>query len=56
MGLKVTCVFKRNGKRIEIKKIKRGKLPKRQRVTKKEIIEYLLENYKINIIEGKKQQ
>jgi len=53
IGLSVTVVFKRKGKRVEIKKIKRGKIPKRQRVTKKEIIEYLNKNLNTEIVGGK---
>jgi len=50
-GLNVTVVFKRKGKRVEFKKIKRGKLPKRQRVTKQEIIEYLIKNLNTKLLE-----
>ena len=40
LGLEVTVVFKRKGKRVSLKKAKRGKLPKRQQVSKEEIIEF----------------
>jgi hypothetical protein len=50
----VTVVFKRKGKRVEIKKVKRGRIPKRQRVTKQEVIDYLQTKLNINILEGKK--
>lgn len=53
-GLNITVVFKRKGKRVELKKIKRGKIPRRQRVTKKEIMEFLNKNFNIEIMEGKK--
>ena len=52
-GFSVTVVFKRKGKRVQIKRAKRGKLPKRQRVTKQEIISYLQNKLKIEIGEGK---
>ena len=45
LGLDVTVVFKRNGRRIRLKKIKRGKIPKRQKITKKEIIKFMEENF-----------
>jgi large subunit ribosomal protein L5 len=41
LGLDVTAVFSRAGKRVNLKKIKKGKTPKKQDVTKEEIIEYL---------------
>jgi ribosomal protein L5 len=41
IGFDVTAVFTRNGKRVAFKKIKQGKLPKKQDVTKEEIIDYL---------------
>ena len=52
LGLNVTVAFKRKGKRTEIKKIKRGKLPRRQYVNKEEIIRLMRENFKTEI-EGK---
>lgn len=52
-GLSVTVVFKRKGKRVKLKKIKRGKIPKRQRVTREEIIEFLKNKFKVEIGEGK---
>ncbi len=45
MGLDVTVVFKRAGKRVKIKKQKRGKIPKRQMVTKEEIIKFMEDNF-----------
>jgi ribosomal protein L5 len=47
IGLDVTAVFKRNGKRVAFKKIKQGKVPKRQEVTREEIIDYLTNKLKI---------
>lgn len=54
IGLNITVVFKRKGKRVETKKIKRGKIPRRQRTTKQEVIEYMIKNFKTEILEGKK--
>lgn len=45
MGLDVTVVFKRAGKRSGIKKIKRGKIPARQKITSEEIIKFMEENF-----------
>jgi large subunit ribosomal protein L5 len=53
-GLKITVVFTRKGKRIELKKIKKGSIPQRQKTTKKEIVEFLKDKYKVEILEGKK--
>tara|TARA_Y100000310_G_scaffold345132_1_gene462068 strand:- start:2503 stop:3096 length:594 start_codon:yes stop_codon:yes gene_type:complete len=41
IGFKITVVFSRKGKRIAKKKIKRGKLPKKQVVTQEEIITFM---------------
>ncbi|OGJ21394.1 50S ribosomal protein L5 [Candidatus Pacearchaeota archaeon RBG_13_36_9] len=54
MGLNVSVVFQRKGKRVMLKKIKRGKFPQRQRTTKKEIIAFLKDKFNIEITEGKK--
>ena len=48
IGLDVTAVFKRKGKRVALKKNKGGKLPKKQMVTPEEIIDYL--RNKLNVI------
>ena len=45
MGLDVTVVFKRNGRRIKLKKIKKGKIPKRQAITREEIIKFMEEKF-----------
>ncbi len=49
LGLKATVVFARKGKRVVYRKIKTGKLPKRQAVTPEEIIKFMKENFKIEI-------
>ncbi|MDO8623013.1 MAG: 50S ribosomal protein L5 [archaeon] len=46
IGLDVTVVFKRNGRRISIKKIKSGKIPKKQSISKEEIIKFMEEEFK----------
>jgi large subunit ribosomal protein L5 len=45
MGFGVTISFARKGKRVGIKKIKQGKIPKKQVVTKQEIINFMEENF-----------
>jgi large subunit ribosomal protein L5 len=45
-GFNVTVVFIRSGVRVKLKKIKRGRLPKRQFVTKNEIIKYMGDVFK----------
>ena len=47
MGLDVTIVFKRTGRRVGIRKIKRGKIPQRQTIKKEEIIKFMEENYNL---------
>lgn len=44
-GLDVTVVFKRAGRRVRIRKAKAGKIPKRQTITREEIIKFMEENY-----------
>ena len=44
-GLDVTVVFKRAGRRVGIRKIKRGTIPKRQIITREEIIKFMEENF-----------
>ena len=48
VGLDVTVVFKRAGRRVGLKKIKRGKISKRQKITKEEIIKFMEENFQTN--------
>jgi large subunit ribosomal protein L5 len=45
MGFNVNITFKRKGKRVKIKKHKRGKIPKRQHITKEEIIKFMQDNF-----------
>lgn len=50
MGFDVTVVFKRTGRRVSLKKIKRGKVPEKQRVSKEEIIKFMEENFQTRFI------
>ncbi len=49
MGLDVSVAFYKPGKRVALKKIKRGKLPKKQRVSKEEIIKFLEEKFGVEV-------
>jgi large subunit ribosomal protein L5 len=48
-GLNVTVVFVRAGVRVRRKKIKSGRLPKRQHITPEEIIKYMEANFSTKI-------
>lgn len=45
MGFDVTVVFQKAGKRTKLKKTKKGKIPKRQNVSKEEIIKFMEDNF-----------
>ena len=45
MGLDVTVVFKRTGRRVRMKKMKRGKVPAKQKITQEEIIKFVKDNF-----------
>jgi len=45
IGLDVTVVFKRAGRRVGLRKIKRGKYSKRQIISKKEIIKFMEDKF-----------
>ncbi len=45
MGFDVTVVFKRAGRRVRLKKIKSGKIPSRQDISKEEIIKFMEKNF-----------
>lgn len=50
MGLDVTVVFKRTGKRILLRRVKKGKIPKRHHVHKEEIIKFMEEKFNTKFI------
>ena len=54
MGFEVTVVFSRPGKSVEKKKVKRGKA-RRLTVTRKEIEDFLISNFKTEILRKKKK-
>jgi large subunit ribosomal protein L5 len=52
-GLKVTVVFARKGKRVGRKKIKKGRIPARQNISKEELINEIKEQLRIEEEENK---
>lgn len=46
-GFDVTIVFKRTGRRVGLRKIKRGRVSKKQRISKEEIIKFMEENFQV---------
>jgi len=50
LGFEVDIVFTRKGKRVKNRKIKRGKYPKKQRVTKEEIVDFLNKNFDVGVL------
>ncbi|MBI2047316.1 50S ribosomal protein L5 [Candidatus Pacearchaeota archaeon] len=49
LGLDVTVVFCRAGKRVVYRRIRTGRLPKKQHVTENEIVEFMQKNFNTNI-------
>ncbi|MFH1500693.1 MAG: 50S ribosomal protein L5 [archaeon] len=49
IGFNVTVVFSRAGRRVKIRKSKKGKIPKRQEVTREEIIVYMKQNFNTEV-------
>ena len=50
MGFDVSVAFARAGKRVARKKIKTGRIPKKQNVSEEEIIEYLKNKFKLEVV------
>ena len=46
-GFDTTVVFKRAGRRVRLKKAKRGRIPKKQIISKEEIIKFMEEKFSI---------
>lgn len=49
-GFDVTVVFKRTGRRVKLKKIKQGKVPHRQSISKQEIIKFMEEKFETEFV------
>jgi len=50
IGFDVSVSFSRAGKRIGIKKIKQGKIPKKQNVSEEEIADFLVSKFDVELI------
>ncbi len=50
MGLEVCVTLGRAGKRIELKRLKNGKVPIRHKITKEETIEFIKQNFNTEIL------
>jgi len=50
IGLDVTVVFKRSGRRIKLRKMKKGKVSKRQIISKEEIIKFMEDKFQTKFI------
>ena len=55
LGLDVSVSFKRKGKRVKIRKIKRGKYPKKQHVPAEEIIKFMQDKFKLEVEDDSKR-
>ena len=52
IGFDVTVVFKRTGRRVKLRKIKKGKIPKRQMISKDEIIKFMEDKFQTRFEEN----
>jgi len=50
MGFDITVVFKRSGRRVKLRKIKKGKVSKRQVISKEEIIKFMEDRFQVEFI------
>ncbi|MEK6875299.1 MAG: 50S ribosomal protein L5 [Nanoarchaeota archaeon] len=50
MGLDVTVVFRRIGGRVKLKKIKTGKVSKKQNISKEKIIKFMEDNFQTKFV------
>ena len=50
IGLDVTVVFKRMGRRVSQRKAKKGKIPARQRISREEIIKFMEDNFQTEFV------
>lgn len=49
-GLDITVTFTRAGKRVRLKKIKQGRIPRRNIITKEEIIKFMEEKFRTKFV------
>lgn len=50
MGFEIMCTFTRPGFRIKSRRVNRAKVPQRHRVHKDEVIEFMKENFKVEVL------
>lgn len=50
MGFDVTVVFKRSGRRVALRKVKRGRIPRRQIISREEIIKFMEERFNTTFV------
>ena len=50
MGFDVTVVFKRTGRRVRLRKVKKGKVSKRQAINREEIIKFMEDNFQTEFV------
>jgi len=51
LGFEVMVVFKRKGKRVKFRKVKRGSVPGKQNVSREEIIKFLEDKLGLEVVE-----
>jgi large subunit ribosomal protein L5 len=56
MGFEMTAVFSRPGRRVSLKKIKRGKFSKKQNVTAEEIIKIMEDKFETKVMRKRKRE
>ncbi|MGD9275710.1 MAG: 50S ribosomal protein L5 [Candidatus Pacearchaeota archaeon] len=49
-GFDVTVVFKRAGRRVKLRKIKKGKIPKKQIISREEIIKFMESEFQVEFV------
>ena len=50
IGLDVTVVFKNSGRRVKLRKMKKGKIPKRKIISKEKIIKFMEDKFQTEFI------
>ena len=50
MGFELMATFIRPGFRIKVRSLKSAKVPKRHRVTKEEVLNYMIENFGVSVL------
>jgi len=49
-GFDFTVTFKKAGRRVKLKRIKKGRLPQRQKVSKEEIIKFMEKKFNTKFV------